>query len=145
MRRLERVVLHKNIGLDGIATNSGNRQVALIESEKWLEVQRELGAEIPWYERRANVLTAGIALKPLLGKRVRLGTAIVEIVGELTPCVRMREIHPGLLDALVPDFRGGVYARIIENGAVEVGAEITPLDGPRPSVETGGVSSSPSA
>jgi MOSC domain-containing protein YiiM len=132
MRRLERVVLHKNFGLDGLVTRSGRRQVTLIESEKWLDVQRELRCELPWYERRANVLTAGIALAELVGRRVRLGTAILEVLGELEPCARMHEIHPGLYDALVPDFRGGVYARILENGAVALADAIVPLHEPLP-------------
>lgn len=127
MRRLERVVLHRNFGLDGVVTRSGKRQVTLIEAEKWLVVQRELGVELAWYERRANVLTAGIQLAPLLGKRVRLGDAIIEILDELEPCARMHDIHPRLYDALVPELRGGVYARIIENGAVSVGAPITAI------------------
>lgn len=137
MRRLERVVLHRNFGLDGLVTKSGRRQVTLIESEKWLNVQRELRCDLPWYERRANVLTAGIALAELVGRRVRLGTAIIEVLGELEPCARMREIHPGLYDALVPDFRGGIYARIIENGTVELDAAIVPLQEPIPASRPG--------
>lgn len=127
MRRLERVVLHRSFGLDGVVTKRGKRQVTLIEAAKWADVQRELGVELPWYERRANVLVAGLALEPLLGARVRLGTAIVEILGELEPCARMHEIHPRLYDALVPALRGGVYARIVENGTVEIGSEIAPI------------------
>jgi MOSC domain-containing protein YiiM len=127
MRRLERVVLHKNFGLDGIVTQSGNRQVTLLEAAKWSDVQREIGVDLPWYERRGNVLTTGIELEQLVGKHVRLGTAIIEILGELEPCARMHQIHPRLYDALVPELRGGVYARIIENGTVEVGAVIEPM------------------
>lgn len=133
MRLLSRVVLHKSIGLDGVVTRAGKRQVTLMQAEKWRDVQGILGIDLPWYERRANVLTTGIDLERLVGRRVRLGTAVVEILGELEPCARMREIHPGLYDALAPEFRGGVYARILENGAVEPGAEIAPLpeDEPR--------------
>lgn len=142
MRRLDRVVLHRNLGLDGIVTRSGRRQVTLIASETWRDVQRALGSELPWYERRANVLTAGIALAELVGKRVQLGSAVIEVLGELEPCARMHEIHPGLYDALVPELRGGVYARIVENGAVTIGAAIVPLHEPIPASRPGALEDS---
>jgi MOSC domain-containing protein YiiM len=123
----EKAPLHKNIGLDGVVTSEGFRQVTLIESEKWADVQRELGVDLPWFERRANLLTQGIELRDLVGRQVLIGSAIVEILDELEPCARMHEIHPSLYETLVPDYRGGAFGRILQNGVVRVGDGISPL------------------
>ncbi len=80
--------------------------------------------ELPWYERRANFLTQGIDLRSLVGKQVRLGDALVEILEELEPCARMLDIHERLYEVLEPDFRGGVFGRILENGYVKLHSPI---------------------
>lgn len=119
-----RITLNKDIGLDGIITAKGYRQVTLISIEKWNDVQRELGTALTWLKRRANFLTDGEGLQSLVGRTVRIGTAIVSILDELEPCSRIDREYPGLAKALLTDFRGGVFGRIEENGIVELGSSI---------------------
>lgn len=128
MRLHDRLPLHRQIGLDGIVTSKGYRQVTLLSGEQWRDVQAELGVALPWYERRANVLTEGIELRRLIGSTIQLGTAVVAILDELEPCKRMHDIHPGLYRALVPEMRGGVFGRIERSGSVWLGSEIRVVD-----------------
>jgi MOSC domain-containing protein YiiM len=60
-----------------------------------------------------------------LGRRVRLGDAVLEIRGIVAPCGRMDEAAAGLQEALRPGARGGIWGRVVEGGTVRPG---DPLD-----------------
>ena len=101
------------------------RQVALIEAESWQAVLQDLGADIPWQLRRANLLVEGLRLPRRAGTRVLIGdTCELRVNVECDPCSRMEEIHPGLEQALTSDWRGGFLAEVIRDGEVQVGDEI---------------------
>jgi MOSC domain-containing protein YiiM len=102
----------------------GRRQVTLITSESWEKTCRDLSTALPWTTRRANLLVDGIDLEGKIGYDVQIGAAIVTITGETRPCQRMNEIHPGLLAALRPHWRGGVTARVKRAGDIRVGADV---------------------
>jgi MOSC domain-containing protein YiiM len=114
-------------GLEGDVAARLERGITLLAQEQWDEVMRELGTDLPWYTRRANVLMTGLRPAELLGKRIRIGEVEIAIQGETKPCALMEEIQPGLLDALKPDFRGGVTGRILTDGTFSVGDSITVL------------------
>ena len=99
------------------------RQVTVISLEQWDEAMRELGEDMPWYMRRANLCVMGHRFGPEdVGKMLLIGAdAILEITGETDPCKRMEEILPGLKEALTPSWRGGVTCRVCAVGAVSVG------------------------
>ena len=111
-------------GFEGDHAGAGNRQVTLIEREKWEAVCDELGQELDSGVRRANVVVEGVALQSAIGKQLQLGAALLEIVGELRPCKLMDDSADGLQGALSPDCRGGVYGRVVQGGPVNVGASI---------------------
>jgi MOSC domain-containing protein YiiM len=98
------------------------RQVSLIEAEDWAAAMAETGGDLPWWERRANLLVEGFDLPQAEGTRVRVGHDVVlEIKSEIDPCERMEELQPGLRQALVADWRGGVGAQVIVGGLVAIG------------------------
>src|SRR4051812_44590782 len=73
------------------------RQVSLIEAEDWAAAMAETRGELPWWERRANLLVEGFDLPQREGTRVRIGDEVVlEIKSEIDPCDRMEELQPGL-------------------------------------------------
>src|SRR5215467_16268152 len=84
---------------------TGVRQVTFLDVGQWQEVLAELGVDLPWYTRRANVLIAGIDLPAAVGRRLQVGTCRFAIGGETTPCERMDELHPGLRQILKPHMR----------------------------------------
>lgn len=108
-------------GIEGSAWATSVRRVTLLFAEQWAEVQRELGVEIPWHVRRANVLVSGMHPKDVMRKRIRLGTVELLIHGETKPCERMDDAHPGLKAVLRPDLRGGVYGSVVQPGRIAVG------------------------
>lgn len=97
------------------------RQVTLVEREILARHAETLGAP-PFSPGavRSNIETTGIDLVALVGKRVRIGSALVEFVEPRDPCWQMDALHPGL-KALMDDGRQGVIARVLEPGIVRPG------------------------
>ncbi len=101
------------------------RQVTIIEAESWQYALGELGAQLPWQMRRANLLVEGLRLPRNSGTRIFIGEFCeLQITGECDPCYRMNEILPGLEAALTPDWRGGFLAEVVRDGNVRIGDEI---------------------
>jgi MOSC domain-containing protein YiiM len=69
---------------------------------------------------RRNIVVSGINLLALRNVKVRVGDALLEIVGPCAPCSRMEEeVGPGAYAAMRG--HGGMTARIVEGGAIHVG------------------------
>lgn len=71
--------------------------------------------------RRANLLVRGIELRETRERTLAVGSVRILVGGETTPCYRMDEAADGLQEALRPEWRGGVYGRVVEGGTIEVG------------------------
>jgi len=98
------------------------RQVTLIERSDWEAALAEVGRSIPWEERRSNLLVDGLDLPQRPGVRLRIGAEVVlEVTRETDPCERMEALAPGLRAALRPDWRGGVCAMVVAEGAIAIG------------------------
>jgi MOSC domain-containing protein YiiM len=98
------------------------RQVTLIERRDWDAACLLVGVDLPWEERRCNLLVDGLDLAQVPGTRLRIGQDLVlEITRECDPCERMEALAPGLKAALLPDWRGGACAMVIQGGAIAVG------------------------
>ena len=97
------------------------RDVTLIEAEAIEGLARETGIELAPGEARRNVVTRGLSLNDLVGKRFTLGEA--ECVGRrlCDPCSHLEQAtKPGVLKGLAR--RGGLRADIVSDGRVEVGS-----------------------
>jgi hypothetical protein len=105
----------------GAGTFSGpgrGYELTLVEAE----VLDEL--ELSWEDARRNIVTMGISLNALVGKRFHVGA--VECVGRrlAEPCAHLERLaRPGLLRPLV--HRGGLRADILSAGTVAVGDAIS--------------------
>ena len=99
--------------------------MTLLDEVAWQTACAEIGTELDWTTRRSNILVSNPDLKELVGIQIRIGSALVEIIGEVVPCHVMDSAHDGLKRALKPEWRGGVYGRIITTGQVNVGDKIT--------------------
>ena len=103
----------------------GRRQVTLMERGDWTAAMAEVGHEIPWYERRVNLLVDGLDLPQIPGATIRIGADVVLLVTrECDPCERMEALAEGLKAALTPDWRGGVCTRVLAGGRIAVDDEI---------------------
>jgi MOSC domain-containing protein YiiM len=103
---------------------TGLRQVTFLDIGQWQEVLAELGIDLPWYTRRANILIEGIDLPATVGWRLQVGACRFAIGGETTPCERMDELQPGLRRILTPALRGGVWGKVLQGGVLRVGDEV---------------------
>jgi len=121
MALVERATARAGSGLVGDHGSSAQRGLTLIASKQWHQVNRELEASLPWHRRRANVLVEASSLANLIGRHLRIGPVRVHVLAETKPCTEMERVHPGLLAALVPDCRGGVYGRVMDDGEIQVG------------------------
>ncbi|MCH7910281.1 MAG: MOSC domain-containing protein [Candidatus Hydrogenedentes bacterium] len=118
---------------DGLEGNVGQeRHITLLAQEQWDATQRELGGELPWETRRANILVEGIAsFSEIIGHKLNLGDVTLRIVGETHPCSQMDHLQPGLQAALKPECRGGVHGRVVNGGTIRVGDRVSLSDARR--------------
>jgi MOSC domain-containing protein YiiM len=113
-------------GIDGDARGrKQDRQVTVLFRESWDDACRELGAELPWTTRRANLLVAGIAAPQGAGGKMRIGDVTLEITQETDPCFLMEQAHTGLKAALTPKWRGGVCCKVLSGGRIAVGDAVS--------------------
>jgi MOSC domain-containing protein YiiM len=103
------------------------RALTLIAAEALEAFQAETGTPLSAAESRRNVLTRGIDLNALVGRRFRVGE--VECLGvELCePCQHLESVtYPGVVKGMV--HRAGLNADILTDGEIAVGDAVS-LDG----------------
>lgn len=130
LTRVDRIAAVAGRGLtgdryyDGRGTFSGpgrGYQLTLVEAEVLDSV------DLSWEQARRNIVTRGIALNALAGKRFTIGS--VECIGRrlAEPCAQLEKLsRPGLLRPLV--HRGGLRADILEGGTISIGDSVAPSE-----------------
>ena len=111
-------------GLARNANRGGRRQVTIISRERWAELMRDLGANLPPSARRANLMVSGIDLENSRGRILRVGAARLSINGETRPCEQMEAAHAGLQALMRERWGGGVFAQVLAGGTIRVGDAI---------------------
>jgi hypothetical protein len=100
--------------------------ITLIEGEAIDELSELLGEPFAAQDARRNVVTRGIELDALIGRRFRIGA--VECFGQrrAEPCAHLQRLtRDGVLRGLV--HRGGLRADIVGTGTLRVGDEVAAL------------------
>jgi MOSC domain-containing protein YiiM len=128
MDRSNQAQLIAGRGIVGNANQGGKRQITIISRDAWEAVERELGEPVAPETRRANLLVTGVDLAKSRGRVLRIGPCRVRIYGETKPCWQMEEAHAGLQSALRPDWRGGVFCEVLDDGRIEVGDPVEWLE-----------------
>ena len=128
---VERVRAHAGRGLEGnrhlFDRAEPGKALTLISAEALERLEAEHGIALSAAASRRNVLTRGIDVNALVGRRFRIGG--VECVGvELCePCSHLESLTiPGVLRGLV--HRAGLNADILDDGEIAVGDPVAAID-----------------
>ena len=101
----------------------GRGDITLVEAEALEAFSEETGISLSHAEIRRQVLTSGVRLNDLLGKRFRVGE--VEAVGAewCEPCNHIEALtYSGVLRGMV--HRAGLRADIVQAGRIAVGDQV---------------------
>jgi len=127
IERVEAVRAAAGEGLDG----DYHDDLTLIAGEALEGLREDTGIELAGHDTRRNLLTRGIDLNALVGRRFTVGE--VEAVGvELAePCTKLQRLsgEPGVLRGLV--HRGGLRADVLKGGQIRIGDAVSPSDAAR--------------
>lgn len=118
-------------GISAFSPAKRSSQLTLVAQEDIDAVERDYGIRLPASDTLRNIVTSGIALETLIGKRFRVGDALCLGLRLCEPCVSWEKYlrKRGVIKAFV--HRSGLRADILETGMVSVGdriAEIAPGD-----------------
>ena len=99
-------------------------QLTLIESENIDFYNLKYGLDIPYVEFRRNIVTKGIRLNELIGKRLKIGNVEVEAVDLCRPCRHLTEVL--CQDNIIKEFlrKGGLRCQILSSSIIKIGDKI---------------------
>ena len=99
-------------------------QLSLIESENIDYYNTKYGLNIPYKDFRRNVITKGINLNNLIGKKLQIGNVKVEGIDLCRPCKHLTEMLNQ--ENILKEFlrRGGLRCQILSSSSISIGDEI---------------------
>tara|TARA_B100000900_G_scaffold408160_1_gene421993 strand:- start:738 stop:1178 length:441 start_codon:yes stop_codon:yes gene_type:complete len=99
-------------------------QLSLIESENIDNYNLKYGLNIPYLNFRRNIVTKGIRLNFLIGKRLKIGNVEVEGIDLCRPCKHLTEVlnEKNILKEFLR--KGGLRCQILSSSKITVGDEI---------------------
>jgi MOSC domain-containing protein YiiM len=104
--------------------NDPYNQLSLIESENIDYYNEKFDLTIPYINFRRNIITKGIRLNDLVGKKLSIGKVKVEVIDLCRPCKNL-EKNLGK-DNIIKEFlrRGGLRCEILNSSMIKVGDKI---------------------
>ena len=108
--------------------NDPYNQLSLIESENIDYYNIKYGLNIPYLDFRRNVVTKGIQLNDLVGKKILVGNVEIEGIDFCRPCRHLIEVLGQ--DNILKEFlwRGGLRGQILFSSTIKIGDKIKVLD-----------------
>jgi len=118
----ERAVVTQKNGVEhDVFGRPSDRQVTIMSLQQWQQACHEVGKNLPWFTRRANLLIDGLLFSAQdKGKTIVIGELVLSITGETDPCKKMELAYPGLEQALLPDWRGGITCRVLNDANIKI-------------------------
>ena len=103
-------------------------QLSLIESENIDYYNTKYGLNIDYKDFRRNIITIGIKLNNLIGKRLKIGNAEVEVIDLCRPCKHLSEILNQ--NNIIKEFlrKGGIRCQILSSSKILAGDKIEIID-----------------
>ena len=103
--------------------DGADREITLIESEAIEALQRDYGLLVEPKETRRNVATRGVAINHLVGRRFRVGGAVLRGLRLCEPCGHLEQLSGKPMRAGLVH-RGGLRAEILTEGVIRTGDPI---------------------
>jgi MOSC domain-containing protein YiiM len=103
------------------------QEVTLIEQEALEAALRDYKLELTHAESRRNLLTSGVPLNHLVGRVFHVGDTVLEGLELCEPCKYLQRLT-GKEVVRALQHRGGLRARIIGGGMIQLGDDITDYD-----------------
>ena len=99
-------------------------QLSLIESENIDYYNLKYGLNIPYVNFRRNIVTKGIRLNKLVGKKFKIGNVELEGVDLCRPCRHLTEVlnQNNILKEFIR--KGGLRCQILSSSTIQIGDEI---------------------
>ena len=108
--------------------NDPYNQLSLIECENIDEYNIKFGLDIPHINFRRNVVTKGIQLNELIGKKLKVGNVELQGIELCRPCRHLTEML-GQKNVLKEFMRkGGLRCQILSSSKISIGDKINLLD-----------------
>ena len=103
-------------------------QLSLIESESIDYYNSKYGLNISYLDFRRNIVTKGIQLNNLVGKKFLIGNAKVEGIDLCRPCRHLTEVLNQ--DNIIKEFlrKGGLRCQVLSSSKINIGDRIKVLD-----------------
>ena len=104
--------------------NDPLNQLSIIESENIDEYNLKYQLNIPYLNFRRNIVTRGIKLNELIGKKISIGSVKIEVLDLCRPCRHLSE-KLGRND-IIKEFlrKGGVRCQIMKDGKISLNNKI---------------------
>ena len=104
--------------------NDPYNQLTLIESENIDYYNTKFGLDIPYKDFRRNIVTKGIQLNDLIGKKIKIGNVEVEGIDLCRPCRHLTEVlnQSNILKEFLR--RGGLRCQVLNSSTINVDDEI---------------------
>ena len=98
-------------------------EVTLIEAEALEALERDYGPRLGPGEARRNIVTRGVALNHLVGRKFQIGEAMLRGLRLCEPCAHLERLtQPDVIRGLT--HRGGLRAQILTGGTIKVGDRV---------------------
>ena len=104
--------------------NDPYNQLSLIESENIDAYNIKFGLDIPYINFRRNIITKGIQLNDLIGKKLQIGNVELEGVELCRPCRHLTEMlnQKNILKEFMR--KGGLRCQILSSSKISIGDKI---------------------
>ncbi|HSO95004.1 MAG TPA: MOSC domain-containing protein [Acidimicrobiia bacterium] len=99
-------------------------QVTLVAAEDLDVIEALYGVAVRAGEHRRNLVTRGLDLLNLYGRTFTVGEAVFAFDRPRPPCSYIASITEASMTRALGARRGGICARVVRSGAVQVGDEI---------------------
>ena len=104
--------------------NDPFNQLSLIESENIDDYNNTFGLNIPYIDFRRNIITKGIKLNDLVGKKFKIGNVKLDAIDLCRPCRHLTEMlnQKNVLKEFLR--KGGLRCQILSSSNIRVGDKI---------------------